>query len=69
LRTPAGISVGATVKALQAAYGDALELFDEPPNGPQFGVQTSDGGLFGSVTTLDPTGVVRTIVSGGGCGP
>jgi hypothetical protein len=68
LKTANGVSVGATVQALRAAYGDALELFDEPPGGPQFGVQTSEGGLFGSVTGLDPGGVVKTIVSGGGCG-
>ena len=68
LQTANGVSVGATVKALQAAWGEALELFDEPPRGPQFGVQTSDGGLFGSVTGLDPGGIVRSIVSGGGCG-
>jgi hypothetical protein len=67
LKTTAGVSVGATVAALQAAYGDRLELFDEAPDGPQFGVQTSEGGLFGSVTSLDPGGIVRTIVSGGGC--
>ena len=47
LSTPAGLSVGATVRAFQAAYGEALELFDEPPGGPQFGVQTPEGGLFG----------------------
>jgi hypothetical protein len=57
-----------TVQALQAAFGDALELFDEPPRGPQFGVQTPEGGLFGSVTSLEPSGIVRSIVSGGGCG-
>ena len=68
LKTAKGASVGVTVKEMQAAYGDALELFDEPPGGPQFGVQTSEGGLFGSVTSLDPSGIVRTIVSGGGCG-
>ena len=68
LRTAGGISVGATVKALQAAYGDRLELFDEAPDGPQFGVQTTEGGLYGSVTSLEATGIVRTIVSGGGCG-
>jgi hypothetical protein len=67
LKTATGVSVGVTVKALQAAYGDRLELFDEPPDGPQFGVQTSEGGLYGSVTALDPGGIVRTIVSGGGC--
>jgi hypothetical protein len=68
LRTATGVTVGSTVKALQAAYGDRLELFDEAPDGPQFGVQTSEGGLYGSVTGLDPGGIVRTIVSGGGCG-
>ena len=68
LKTATGVSVGATVKALQAAYGDRLELFDEPPGGPQFGVQTSEGGLYGSVTNLEAEGRVRTIVSGGGCG-
>ena len=68
LKTPAGVSVGATVQVFQAAYGEALELFDEPPGGPQFGVQTAEGGLFGSVTSLEPAGVVRSIVSGGGCG-
>jgi hypothetical protein len=68
LKTARGVGVGATVQALKAAYGDALELFDEPPGGTQFGVQTSEGGLFGSVTSLDPGGVVRSIVSGGGCG-
>ena len=68
LKTTAGVSGGATVKALQGAYGDRLELFDEAPTGPQFGVQTSEGGLFGSLTNLEPAGVVRTIVSGGGCG-
>jgi hypothetical protein len=68
LQTANGVSVGATVTALQAAWGEALELFDEPPRGPQFGVQTSDGGLFGSVTSLEPGGIVRSIVGGGGCG-
>lgn len=68
LKTTAGVSVGATVKALQAAYGDRLELFEEAPDGPQFGVQTSEGGLYGSLTSLDAGGVARTIVSGGGCG-
>ena len=68
LETGEGVSVGVTVKRLQAAYGDSLELFDEEPGGPQFGVQTSQGGLFGSMTSLDPSGIVRFIVSGGGCG-
>jgi hypothetical protein len=68
LKTANGVSVGATVKALQAAYGDRLELFEEPPDGPQFGVQTSEGGLYGSLTSLDASGVARSIVSGGGCG-
>jgi hypothetical protein len=68
LKTASGVSVGITVKGLQAAYGDRLELFDEAPDGPQFGVQTSEGGIYGSVTSLDPAGIVRTIVSGGGCG-
>jgi hypothetical protein len=67
LKTTSGVSVGATVAALQSAYGDRLELFDEAPDGPQFGVQTSEGGLYGSLTGLDPGGIVRTIVSGGGC--
>ena len=67
LKTVKGISVGATVQALKAAYGDPLELFDEPPDGPQFGVETPEGALYGSVTSLDPAGVVRSIVSGGGC--
>jgi hypothetical protein len=68
LKTAGGVSVGATVKVLQVAYGDRLELFDEPPDGPQFGVQTSEGGLYGSLTGLDASGIVRSIVSGGGCG-
>jgi hypothetical protein len=68
LKTAGGVSVGATVKALQAAYGDRLELFMEDPDGPQFGVQTSEGGLYGSLTNLEAEGRVRTIVSGGGCG-
>jgi hypothetical protein len=67
LKTVKGISVGATVQALKAAYGDPLELFDEPPDGPQFGVETPEGALYGSVTSLDPAGVVRSIVSGGAC--
>jgi hypothetical protein len=67
LRTAKGISVGASVQALKAAYGDPLELFDEPPDGPQFGVETPEGALYGSLTSLDPSGVVRSIVSGGGC--
>lgn len=67
LKTAEGVSVGARVSAVQAAYGDRLELFDEPPDGPQFGVETSTGALYGSVTSLDPGGIVRTIVSGGGC--
>jgi hypothetical protein len=67
LKTARGIGVGATVQALKAAYGDPLELFDEPPDGPQFGVETSEGALYGSLTSLDPGGIVRSIVSGGGC--
>ncbi|HET9771234.1 MAG TPA: hypothetical protein VFS16_10120, partial [Acidimicrobiia bacterium] len=68
LETAGGVSVGVRVQVLQRAYGGALELFDEPPRGPQFGVQTPEGGLFGSLTGLDPGGIVRSIVSGGGCG-
>lgn len=69
LTTPEGISVGATVADLQRAYGDKLELFDEEEGGgPSFGVQTADGGLFGSLTGVEPGGIVRTIVGGGGCG-
>jgi hypothetical protein len=67
LKTVKGISVGASVRALQAAYGAPLELFDEPPDGPQFGVETPEGALYGSLTSLDPGGIVRSIVSGGGC--
>lgn len=68
LTTATGVSVGATVQALQRAYGDRLELFEEPPAGPQFGVQTAEGGLYGSLTGLEASGIVRSIVSGGGCG-
>lgn len=68
LTTANGVSVGATVQALQRAYGDGLELFEEPPGGPQFGVQTAEGGLYGSLTSLEASGVARSIVSGGGCG-
>jgi hypothetical protein len=68
LKTANGVSVGATVTALQRAYGERLELFDEAPDGPQFGVQTADGGLYGSLTSLEASGITRTIVSGGGCG-
>ena len=68
LRTAKGVSVGARVSDLQAAYGTGLELFDEPPAGPQFGVQLPDGGLFGSVTGFEPGDVVLSIVGGGGCG-
>ena len=68
LKTTTGVSVGGTVQVFQAAYGEALELFDEPPGGPQFGVQTAEGGLFGSVTSLEPGGIVRSMVGGGGCG-
>ena len=67
LKTANGVSVGAKVQILQRAYGDRLELFDEPPVGPQFGVQTSEGGIYGSVTSLDPNGIVRTVGAGGGC--
>ena len=69
LTTANGVSVGATVQALQRAYGDRLELFEEPPDGPQFGVQTPEGGLFGSLTSLGASGIARSIVSGGGCAP
>jgi hypothetical protein len=69
LRTANGVSVGATVEALRRAYGDRLELFDEAPAGPRFGVQTSGGGLYGSLTSLEASGIARSIVSGGGCGP
>ncbi len=69
LRTQAGISVGATVADLQRAYGDKLELFDaEEAGGPFFGVSTPEGTLSGRVTRVDPTGVVREISAGGGCG-
>jgi hypothetical protein len=68
LRTAKGVSVGATVASLQRAYSDKLELFDEPPGGPRFGVALPDGSIYGSVTTTMPDGLVVTIVSGGGCG-
>ena len=68
LTTANDVSVGVTVQALQRAYGDRLELFEEPPDGPQFGVQTSEGGLYGSLTSLEASGIARSIVSGGGCG-
>ena len=47
------MTVGVTVAALQQAYGNALELFNEPPGGPQFGVVTPDGDLYGALTDLD----------------
>ena len=62
------MSVGVTVAALQKAWGQALELFDEPPGGPQFGVETAEGAFYGSLTSLDAGGIVKTIVAGGGCG-
>jgi hypothetical protein len=80
LRTEAGVSVAATVSDLQAAYGGSLELFDDsteadgdgqtgPPGAnPSFGVQTTNGGLYGSLTSLDAAGKVLTIIGGGGCG-
>ena len=68
LRTANGVTVGVTVATLQKAWGQALELFDEPPGGPQFGVETPEGALYGSLTGTDPAGIVKTIVAGGGCG-
>jgi hypothetical protein len=70
LHTESAISVGATVAQLRQAYGSRLELSDESGDagGPSFGVDLPDGSLSGSVTNLGPTGVVLTIVSGGGCG-
>ena len=68
LKAANGVTVGVTVATLQRAYGSALELFDEPPGGPQFGVETPEGALYGSLTSLDPGGIVKSIVSGGGCG-
>lgn len=68
LRTEAGVSVGDSVSDLQRSYGARLELFDEEPAGPSFGVQLPDGGIFGSLTTIDPRGAVRSITGGGGCG-
>ena len=69
LKTAESISVGASVPALQKAYGDKLELFDEEAGGgPFFGVQLPDGGIFGSLTTIEPSGVVRSMTGGGGCG-
>lgn len=68
LHTDAGISVGATVAELQGAYGDRLELFDDPEGGgPRFGITTPDGLLNGAVTSKDPAGTVTSIVGGGGC--
>jgi hypothetical protein len=69
LRTEAGISVAATVADLQRAYGDKLELFDDPEaGGPFFGVTTPNGLLNGGVTSVDPGGIVRSMTGGGGCG-
>jgi hypothetical protein len=69
LTTPEGISVGMTVADLQRAYGQRLEIFDEEGGpGPSFGVQTADGGLFGSLTSVEPGGIIRNIIGGGGCG-
>jgi hypothetical protein len=68
LKAANGVSVGVTVATLQRAYGSALELFNDPSGGPQFGVVTPDGDLYGGLTDLTANGVVKTIVSGGGCG-
>jgi hypothetical protein len=68
LRTSEGITVGATVAELRRAYGERVELFDEAPDGPSFGVQTRQGGLFGQLTTLDEGGRIWSVVGGGGCG-
>lgn len=68
LATPEGVSVGSAVPQLKQAYGDRLELFDEGPAGPSFGVQTPRGGVAGAVTALDDTGVVKTMFAGGACG-
>jgi|GEM_PF-6777119 len=68
LKAANGVTVGVTVATLQRAYGNALELFNEPPGGPQFGVVTPDGDLYGGLTDLTATGIVKSIVAGGGCG-
>jgi hypothetical protein len=68
LMTANGVSVGATVQLLQRAYGDRLELSEEPPDGPRFGVQTPEGALHGSLTSLEASGIARSIVGGAGCG-
>lgn len=69
LQAANGVSVGMTIEQLRRAFGEALELFDEAPRGPQFGAQTKEGGLiYGTVTSHEPGGVVTSIVGGGGCG-
>ncbi|MGH8998693.1 MAG: hypothetical protein ACRDY7_04815, partial [Acidimicrobiia bacterium] len=71
LRTAAGITVAATVAELGAAYGTDLNLYDETTEegvatgGPAFAA----AGVFGSLTSTEPAGRVRSIVGGGGCGP
>ncbi|MGH8971594.1 MAG: hypothetical protein ACRD0C_00110 [Acidimicrobiia bacterium] len=69
LRTEPGVTIASSVADLQQAYGERLELFDrEEGGGKAFGVQTADGGLFGFITSVDPGGLVRSIIGGGGCG-
>lgn len=70
LETAAGISVGATVAELRAAYGDGLNLYDDSTeegvvtSGPGFAA----AGLYGTLTGLEPEAqILRMVGGGGGC--
>lgn len=58
---------GDSVRQLQQGLGGALVLAGDELVGPSFRVRDQSGGLFGTLTTVGPDGVVLTVQAGEGC--
>jgi hypothetical protein len=68
-RTAEGIGLGATVARLRAAYGKRLEVWaSDEAAGDGFTVAGDPTGLHGTLTNASPTGRVKALLAGQGCG-
>lgn len=67
LKTENGVGLGTTVAALEAAYGEGVDI-ERGEQGAAFSVMAENGILLGQLTSMADTGMVVNIQSGSFCG-
>ena len=63
-----GFGVGTTRAQLQEGLGAALDVQSDEVLGVTFRVADQSTGLFGTLSSADPSGTVQTVLGGAGCG-